>query len=97
MIGAAHAGGVMVIQHKVSNYTNWRPAFDADKANQEAAGLTNPHVYQSVDSANEVTITFDMADANKAKAFGSSKALKETMVKAGVVGKPALSYLNPAQ
>ena len=94
--GVAQAAGVMIVHHKVADYAKWRPGFDGDKANQEAAGLTNPHVYQSVGDPNNITITFDMADAAKAKAFGTSKALKATMTKLGVKGKPELFYLEPA-
>ena len=95
--GAAQAAGMMVIHHKVADYAKWRPLFDGDKANQEAAGLTNPHVFQDVGSPNTVTITFDMADAAKAKAFGGSKELKATMTKAGVKGKPEVFYLDTAK
>ena len=94
--GVAQAG-MFVIHHKVADYAKWRTAFDGDKTNQEAAGLTNPHVYQDVGSANTITITFDMADAAKAKAFGASKELKATMGKAGVKGKPELFFLDTAK
>jgi hypothetical protein len=93
---SASAAGMMVIHHKVADFAKWRPAFDGDKTHQEAAGLTNPHVYQAVDNPNDVTITFDMADAAKAKAFGTSKELKTVMSKAGVKGKPEVLFLNPA-
>jgi hypothetical protein len=92
----AQAAGLMIVHHKVTNYAKWRPVFDGDKANQEAAGLTSPHVYRSVADANNVTITFDMADAAKAKAFGTSKALKARMTKAGVKGAPQIFYLDSA-
>jgi hypothetical protein len=93
---SATAADMMVVHHTVANYATWRPAFDADKTNQVAAGLTDPHVYQSVGNPNNITITFDMADPAKAKAFGTSKTLMATMKKAGVVGKPQVSYLVPA-
>ena len=94
--GAAQAAGVMIANQTVADYSKWRQVFDGDKANQEAAGLTNPHVYQSVGNPNNVIVTFDMADATKAQAFGSSKTLKAVMTKAGVKGKPEILYLNQA-
>ena len=93
---AAGAADMMVVHHTVANYAKWRPVFDADKTNQVAAGLTDPHVYQSVGDPNNLTITFDMADATKAKAFATSKTLMATMKKAGVVGKPEVLFLVPA-
>jgi hypothetical protein len=95
-VGAAQAAGMMIVHHMVADYAKWRPGFDGDKSNQEAAGLTNPHVYQAVDNPKDVTITFDMADPAKAKAFAASKTLKTTMVKLGVKGKPQIQFLNPA-
>ena len=95
-VGAAQAAGMMIVHHVVADYAKWRPGFDNDKSNQEAAGLTNPHVYQSVDNSKDITITFDMADAAKAKAFATSKTLKATMTKLGVKGKPQISFLNAA-
>ena len=95
-VGVAQAAGMMIVRHTVADYAKWRPGFDGDKSNQEAAGLTNPHVYQAVDNAKDITITFDMADAAKAKTFATSKTLKATMTKLGVKGKPQISFLNPA-
>lgn len=92
----ASAAGLMIVHHKVAAYAKWRAGFDAHKSVQEASGLTNPHVYQSVANTNEVTIIFDMADADKAKAFVTSKELKATMKKLGVQGKPDISLLNAA-
>ncbi len=92
--GAASAAGLLIVHHKVADYAKWRPIFDGDKANQEAAGLTNPHVYHAVGKPNDLTITFDMADLAKAKTFGASKELKAAMAKGGVVGKPTVTFLE---
>ena len=92
----ASAAEVFVIHHKVADYAKWRPVFDSHKANQEAAGLTNPRVYHTLDNANDITIVFDMADLAKAKAFAGSKDLKAKMTKAGVMGRPTFTYLETA-
>ena len=86
--------GEMVGHTKVADYAKWRPIFDADDANRQAAGLTNPRVYQSMDNPNELILVFDMADMTKAKAFASSKTLKATMKKGGVKGKPDFWYVT---
>ena len=96
MTGAAHAAGMMIIHHKVANYAKWRPVFNADKPDQKAAGLTDPRVYQAVGDPNDLTITFDMADPARAKAFATAPKLKLVMKNAGVIGKPEISYLAPA-
>ena len=93
---SASAGSLLIIHHKVADYAKWRAGFDAHKSMQEASALTNAHVYQSVSNPNEVTVTFDVGDLDKAKAFVSSKELKDAMKKAGVKGKPDISLVNAA-
>ena len=87
--------GMMVIHHQVTDYAKWRVVYDADQPNRTAAGLTNCHVHRSLDDANDVFIGCNMADIAKARSFAASKALAETMAKAGVVGKPQILFLAP--
>ena len=94
--GVASATEVFVIHHAVADYAKWRPVFNSDKSNQEAAGLTNPRVYHALSDPNDITIVFDMADPAKAKAFATAKRLMVKMVEAGVVGKPQFEYLETA-
>jgi hypothetical protein len=94
MAPAPVISGILVVHHHVADYAKWRPVFDGDKANQETVGLTNPHVYMGK-NANDVYITFDMADEAKAKGRATSKELRETMKNAGVMGKPDVMYLTP--
>jgi len=94
--GAAQAADVMMIHHEVANYAKWRPIFDADTSAQQAAGLSDPRVYRSVDDPNDVTVVFAMADPAKAKAFAAAKRLKDVMGNAGVKGKPVVQFLEQA-
>jgi hypothetical protein len=68
--------------------------FDGHVAKQKAAGITHPRVLRSADDKNEITIIFDDMDTKKAKEFASSQDLKDTMTKAGVVGKPTVYFLE---
>ena len=87
--------GTMMIHHKVADFGKWRIAYDADQLNRTAAGLTNCRVQRSMDDATDVVISCNMADLTKAKTFATSKALADTMSKAGVVGKPEILFLSP--
>lgn len=87
--------GTMMIHHQVADYAKWRTAYDADQSNRTSAGLTSCRVQRSMDDANDLVILCNMADIAKAKAFTSSKALMDTMSKAGVVGKPQFLFLSP--
>jgi hypothetical protein len=86
--------GMMIVRHKVKDYSTWRPMFDAHVAKQKAAGLSHPRVMRSADDKNEIVVIFDDMDTKKAKEFGASADLKETMMKAGVVDQPTVYFLE---
>jgi len=87
--------GMMIIRHKVKDYGQWRPMFDAHVEMQRARGLTNPRVYHSADSnKSEIVVVFDTEDTKKAKDFAASADLKETMTKAGVLDTPTIYFLE---
>jgi hypothetical protein len=82
----------MIVRHTVRDYREWRPVFDAHEGARQAAGLTNAKVYCSTDDPNDLLLMFEIADRQRAEAFGASEDLRSTMQSAGVVGKPEISY-----
>ena len=86
----------MYIRHEVADYAVWRKAYNAFDATRRKLGVTGQAVYQSVDNANDVTVTHDFKTADKAKAFASSPDLKTTMEKAGVKGTPQIWFTTSA-
>ena len=86
--------GMIIVRHKVKDYAKWRPLFDGHVAKEKAAGLSHPRVLRSADDKSEIVIIFDDMDTKKAKEFASSQDLKDTMMKAGVVGKPIIYFLE---
>jgi hypothetical protein len=87
--------GMMIIRHKVRDYGEWRPIFDAHSEMQKAAGLSNPRVYHSADSnKSEIVVVFDTKATKAAKDFAASTELKEAMTKAGVVDRPTIYFLE---
>ena len=87
--------GMMIIRHKVRDYGQWRPIFDAHAEMQKAAGLSNPRVYHSADSnKSEIVVVFDTKETKMAKDFAASADLKEAMTKAGVVDTPTIYLLE---
>ena len=87
--------GMIIIRHKVRDYGQWRPVFDAHAEMQRAAGLTNPRVYHSADSnKSEIVVVFDTKDTKVAKEFARSPDLKEAMIKAGVEDTPTIYFLE---
>jgi hypothetical protein len=61
--------GMMIVRHKVKDYSKWRPMFDAHVDKQKAAGLSNPRVHRSADDKSEIVIVFDTKDTKMAKGF----------------------------
>ena len=96
-VQSAEAADVrMYIRHEVADYAAWRKAYNAFNATRRKLGVTGQAVYQSVDNANDVTVTHDFKTADKAKAFASSPDLKSAMEKAGVKGTPQIWFTTSA-
>ena len=72
--------GMLILRHKVKDYSKWRPVFDRHAVAQKAAGLTHPRVFRSSADQNEVVILFDTDDMKKARELGqyaASRLLRE--------------------
>jgi hypothetical protein len=83
---------VVVIRHKVADYAKWRPGFDAHDSARKAYGLSIIGVERGIDNPNDILIAHKVSDLQKAKDFTTSPGLKEAMAKAGVIGKPDISF-----
>ena len=98
LVGHAHTTvaeeGVMLIRHKVADYSKWRPVYESNEQKRTAAGLTNGRVLQVDGNPNEIVILLDASDLEKARAFSMSEELKAGMMKAGVTGKPEILFLS---
>lgn len=86
----------VVVVHKVQDYDRWRPYFDADRAHQQAAGLTVRNVLRGADDPQEVVIFFEAESLDRARALTGSDELRKTMQEAGVLGPPAIHFLETA-
>jgi hypothetical protein len=84
----------VLVNHKVADFTKWKPVYDAHSGARQAAGLTEEHLLRGVDDANQVVLLFAANDLKKAQAFVASSDLRETMQRAGVIGKPDIHFLN---
>ncbi len=85
---------VIVIRHKVADYTKWRAGFDAHDSVRKAYGLTVLAVERGIDNPNDLLVASKISDLQKAKDFSTMPNLKEAMAKAGVIGKPDISYFE---
>ena len=87
---------LVIVRHKVKDFTAWRKAFDAHADARGSAGFSNARLYRSADDPSEVVVLLDTSDIGKAKQFIGWRDLKEAMASAGVVGSPDVFLLISA-
>jgi len=85
---------VLVIRHTVADYNVWKPFFDADSTNRNAAGLHLLGLSRGIENQNEVEIPFMIEDVQKAKAFTTNPVLKDVMQKGGVTSAPSILFIK---
>ena len=84
----------VLVRHRVSDFSNWKAAYDAHSTARQEAALREEHLLRNVDDPNEVILLFEAKDLQKAKEFGASADLREAMQNAGAVDKPDIYFLN---
>jgi hypothetical protein len=93
----ATQGTRLRVTHKVKDWDTWKKTFDSHKQARMEAGLIDRSVGYSMDDNHIVTVVFVVTDMAKAKAFTTSKDLKDKMTEAGVEGPPTFFWYNVAQ
>ncbi len=84
---------LLVVQHKVRDYTAWRPAYDAHESNRTEASITNGRVYRRAEDPNDLVLLFDVADVAKARTWAAGEDLRKAMENAGVAGEPTINFV----
>ena len=83
---------VAYIQHRVKDYKTWQTAYFAHDSIRKAYGLTPLALGRDLRDSNLVYIVNIMEDLTRAQNFAALPALKQVMMKAGVISKPGFSY-----
>ena len=84
----------VLIRHKVEDYAKWKTIFDEHGATRGAAGCKGGQLLRNADDPNELVILFEWDDLDKARQFGQSDDLRETMERAGVADRPDVYFLD---
>ena len=84
----------LFVRHEVADFDTWLKAYHDFDAERGGLGVVGAAVGRSVDNANEVTVTHDFENLDKAKAFIDSPRLKEAMTAAGVSSQPTVWFAN---
>jgi len=82
----------MFVKHKVSDYGNWKRAYDEFASVRKENGVTGASVHREANDANTVVVTHQFNDLKAAQAFADSEELKSAMSKAGVAGPPEIWF-----
>jgi heme-degrading monooxygenase HmoA len=84
----------LLIRHKVSDFSKWKPAYDSHSTVRQDAGLKEVHLLRNIDDPTEVVLLFQAEDLQKVKDFTASADLRERMQDAGVIDKPDIYFLE---
>jgi len=84
---------VLVI-HKVENYSKWKLIYDEDVITRKSKGSKGASVLRNANDPNHLVVITEWENIEEAKNFAESEDMVNTMQKAGVVGRPAVFYLE---
>lgn len=83
----------MVI-HSVEDYAKWKIVFDEHGTIRKAKGSKGATIMSNQNVSNQIIIISEWEDMEAAKNFAEAEDLKIAMQKAGVIGLPAIYYLE---
>jgi len=86
----------MLIQHKVEDFVSWKKVFDSSIDLRTSKGEVSAQIFRDVSDPNMLTVINKWNSLENAQKFAHSPELKAAMEKAGVVGQPAISFVNEA-
>jgi quinol monooxygenase YgiN len=86
----------ILVQHTVKDYAEWKKVFDSAKDLRTSSGEISAQVYRDASDPNKITVMNKWDSMANAQKFVQSPEMKAAMEKAGVVGAPAVYFLNEA-
>jgi hypothetical protein len=85
---------MLIVMHKVANYSKWKPSYDGHDTARLSAGIHNYVIGRGAQDSNMIMVALKVDDTAKAKAFGKDPSLKKAMQQGGVVGAPTISLVT---
>jgi heme-degrading monooxygenase HmoA len=87
----------LLVRHKVKNYANWKKGYDKFGGYRKKTGIKKAQVWRNSKKPNEVVIIHVWDSMDAAKAFATSKELKDAMKTVGVSDKPDVYLLEEVE
>jgi len=84
----------LLVHHKIEDYNKWKPAFDAHSSLRSEGGSQGGKVFRSANDPNELFVLLEWDSVENAQKFVQSDKTKEAMQEAGVVGMPAIYFVE---
>jgi heme-degrading monooxygenase HmoA len=84
----------LLVQLTVQDFDQWKPYFDSNAAERQAAGAGTIQVFRNAREPNEITILFEWDSGYNAQRFVASQNMREMMKKSGVMGSPTFVVLD---
>lgn len=88
---------ILSVAHKVADFDTWKPVFEEHDASRKAHGAVGHRVLRRSDEPNTVTVLTEFADRSQAEAFLADPSLRAAMGRAGVEGKPEITFWEIAE
>ena len=85
---------MLVVTHKVNNFTKWKASYDAHDSMRLVNGIHNYVIGRGAQDSNTVFVAVKVDDMAKAKAFAKDPSLKAAMQKGGVIGTPTFEFVT---
>jgi heme-degrading monooxygenase HmoA len=86
----------MLVEHHVKDFAVWKKVYDAQASFRRSSGELSEQIYRDTSDSNKLTLLFKWDSLSNAQKFSQSAELRAAMEKAGVDGKPVISFLNEA-
>jgi heme-degrading monooxygenase HmoA len=87
----------LLLRHKVTNYEQWKAAFDAHSLTRQANGSRGGQLFCSASDPNELVVLLEWDVLEAARQYAQSEEFHEVMQRAGVVGRPSISFLKDGE
>lgn len=84
----------MMIIKSVKDYDKWKTIFDEHENTREKMGSKGASVLRNKNVPDQVVVILEWQDMESAKKFIETEDLNLIMEKAGVIGLPAVYYLE---
>lgn len=85
---------IVLIHHKVNDFSRWKAVFDSAFMFRKDSGETSFRIYHDVSDPNDLTLWFEWESVASAQKFVKSEELVRQMELAGVEGKPDICVVQ---